>query len=67
MMSTEALGRALALAALLAAARGSVDVMKDVTLGFGEALAHCRESVRTLSQYPIRCFWLYTLLKVNFL
>lgn len=53
-MSTEALGRALALAALLAAARGSGDVMKDVTLGFGEALAHCRESVRTVSQYPIR-------------
>uniref|UniRef100_A0A0K8TUG6 General Odorant Binding Protein n=1 Tax=Epiphyas postvittana TaxID=65032 RepID=A0A0K8TUG6_EPIPO len=36
--------RALVLAALLAAASATVDVMKDVTLGFGEALKQCRET-----------------------
>lgn len=31
----------------LPAVWGSVEVMKDVTLGFGQALQHCREEVTT--------------------
>lgn len=39
---------AVAMATLAAAASADVVVMKDVTLGFGEALQHCREEVGTL-------------------
>lgn len=35
----------LMLVSQLLVVRGNVDVMKDVTLGFGEALQHCREEV----------------------
>lgn len=41
---------AILVAAAAAAARADVAVMKDVTLGFGEALQHCREQV-----CPLHC------------
>lgn len=37
------------LAAGLLGAAADVVVMKDVTLGFGEALEHCREEVSSIS------------------
>lgn len=38
--------RVLVAASLPMLVLSSVEVMKDVTLGFGEALKHCREQVR---------------------
>lgn len=42
-------------------ARGTVEVMKDVTLGFGEALKHCREEVITFSKPNINIYFLISL------
>lgn len=42
--ATKILG-VLVAASLLPGLWASVEIMKDVTLGFGEALKHCREEV----------------------
>lgn len=41
----------LAFCSVMVGSQANVEVMKDVTLGFGEALQNCREEVRTKSYY----------------
>lgn len=41
----------LVVLALLAGARADVNVMKDVTLGFGQALDQCRQEVTANNIY----------------
>lgn len=41
----------LAFCSVMVGSQANVEVMKDVTLGFGEALQNCREEVRTKSLF----------------